>query len=70
MAKPKVYNTRILLPMRDDLLARVDAVRGTIDRTEFIRQAVAKEVIRLEGRDAVLQSHFDVIAEKVRARQS
>jgi hypothetical protein len=44
----KLYPVRIILPMTADMLARLDAVRGSQERVTVIREAVEHELKRRE----------------------
>jgi metal-responsive CopG/Arc/MetJ family transcriptional regulator len=44
----KLYPVRIILPMTADMLAHLDAVRGSQERVTVIRKAVEHELKRRE----------------------
>ncbi len=53
MGRPKLYPDKIVAPLPPGSKARIDAVlREGEDKTDFLREAVAKELRRREGRPA------------------
>jgi hypothetical protein len=51
MGRKKVWNERILLPLKSETVERLDAaLRDDENRLELIRQAIEKELKRRERR--------------------
>lgn len=51
MGRKKLWDERILLPLKTEMLERIEAVLAEDeDRTDFIREAVERELKRRERR--------------------